>query len=94
MKKGQTILIHAGAGGVGGYAIQLAKEIGATIFTTASQKNHEYVRDLGADFPIDYTKENFADVIRSKFREGIDVVLDAMGGEIQASWSTSPPTMV
>lgn len=57
--KGQTILIHAGAGGVGGFAIQLAKNAGLTVLTTASSANHEFVKSLGADYVIDYRKEDF-----------------------------------
>ena len=54
LRAGQTVLIHAGAGGLGSIAIQLAKNAGATVFTTASAANHEYVRSLGADHVIDY----------------------------------------
>ena len=56
LKAGETVLIHAGAGGVGGFAVQYAKHIGATVYTTASAANHEYVKSLGADFAIDYKR--------------------------------------
>ena len=57
LKAGETILIQGGAGGVAGFAIQLAKHLGATVITTASARNHDYVRHLGADRVIDYNKE-------------------------------------
>ena len=74
LRKGQTILVHAGSGGVGAFAIQLAKHIGATVVTTCSAKNEAFVRELGADRVIDYTKENFADVLSN-----VDLVLDSVG---------------
>ncbi|WP_034551640.1 NADP-dependent oxidoreductase [Carnobacterium funditum] len=78
LKKGETVLIHAGAGGVGTYAIQLAKSIGAKVIATASKKNRELLVELGADQVIDYKTENFAEIL-----DGVDLVLDTMGGEIQ-----------
>jgi len=83
LKAGEKILIHAGAGGVGGYAIQLAKNAGAWVITTASGKNHDYVKDLGADEVIDYSKEDFVSVLRKRHPEGIDAVFDTVGGEVQ-----------
>lgn len=79
LKSNETILIHAGAGGVGGYAIQLAKRIGAYVITTASQGHHEYVKMMGADEVIDYTKERFTDVLHKQYPQGIDVVFDTVG---------------
>jgi NADPH:quinone reductase-like Zn-dependent oxidoreductase len=76
VKAGQKVLIHAGAGGLGSTVIQLAKHLGATVATTASGKNAELVRRLGADVVVDYKNENFADVL-----SGYDVVLDSLGGE-------------
>jgi len=76
LKAGQKVLIHAGAGGLGSTVIQLAKHLGATVATTASGKNAELVRHLGADVVVDYKNENFADVL-----SGYDVVLDSLGGE-------------
>ena len=76
LQKGQRALIHAGAGGVGSFAIQLAKNVGAQVFTTASAKNHELVRSLGADTPIDYATQKFEEVARD-----CDVVLDTQGGD-------------
>lgn len=77
---GQTVLVHAGAGGVGGLAIQFAKHHGATVYTTARASNHDYVKDLGADVAIDYTRENFADRVRALEPDGVDVVFDTVGG--------------
>jgi len=78
LKAGETILIQGGAGGVAGFAIQLAKHLGATVITTASARNHDYVRRLGADRVIDYNKEDF-----SKTVSGCDVVFDTVGGDVQ-----------
>ncbi|MEK4365729.1 NADP-dependent oxidoreductase [Paenibacillus sp. FSL M8-0212] len=77
LKEGETVLIHAGAGGVGMYAIQLAKYAGAHVITTASEKNHELLYSLGADQVIDYKKENFEEILKD-----IDLVFDTMGGEV------------
>ncbi|MDR7111404.1 MULTISPECIES: NADP-dependent oxidoreductase [Microbacterium] len=73
---GQKVLIHAGAGGVGTIAIQLAKHLGAHVATTVSGKNAEFVRELGADVVIDYRTQDFADEL-----SGYDVVLDSLGGD-------------
>jgi NADPH:quinone reductase-like Zn-dependent oxidoreductase len=81
LKNGQAILIHAGAGGVGGIAIELAKVAGARVFTTASLENHEYVKNLGADIPIDYRKESFVKRVLAEEPDGIDAVLDSIGHE-------------
>ena len=78
LKRGETILIQGGAGGVAGFAIQLAKHIGATVVTTASAANHDYVRGLGADRVIDYGREDFAALVHD-----CDVVFDTVGGEVQ-----------
>jgi len=78
LKPGETILIQGGAGGVAGFAIQLAKHLGAIVITTASARNHDYVRHLGADRVIDYNKEDF-----SKTVSGCDVVFDTVGGDVQ-----------
>lgn len=82
VKEGDSILIHAGAGGVGGFAIQLAKNAGLTVYTTASEENHEYVKELGADLAIDYTKESFAEkVLEVTDGLGVNHVLDTVGRE-------------
>ena len=82
LQPGQRVLIHAGSGGVGHFAVQLAKWKGAHVFATASTKNQDLLRQLGVDEPIDYTRQRFEDVARN-----IDIVLDTIGGETQErSW--------
>jgi NADPH:quinone reductase-like Zn-dependent oxidoreductase len=76
LQPGQKVLIHAGAGGVGSIAIQLAKHLGATVATTASAGNLEFVRELGADTAIDYRSQDFEQILG-----GYDLVLDSLGGE-------------
>ncbi len=76
LKKGQKVLIHAGSGGVGTFAIQLAKHVGATVATTTSTANVELVKTLGADIAIDYKKEDFEKVLHD-----YDVVLNSLGKE-------------
>ena len=78
LEPGQRILIQGGAGGVASFAIQLAKYLGATVTTTASAQNHEYVRLLGADKVIDYNVTDF-----TTLGEQYDVVYDTVGGEVQ-----------
>jgi len=73
LKEGQKVLIHAGSGGVGTFAIQLAKHVGATVATTTSTANVDLVRSLGADVVIDYKKDDFADVLRD-----YDVVVNSL----------------
>ena len=75
VKAGQKVLIHAGAGGVGTVAIQLAKHLGATVATTASASNADFVRELGADVVIDYRSQDF-----ERELSGYDFVLDSVGG--------------
>ena len=75
---GETILVHGGAGGVAGFAIQLAKHLGATVLTTASAGNRDYVLSLGADRAIDYNAEDFAKTVAD-----VDVVFDTVGGAVQ-----------
>lgn len=76
LEPGQRVLIQAGSGGVGSVAIQLAKHFGAEVLATCSGRNLEFVRDLGADVAIDYTRERYDDVAK-----GCDAVLDSLGGE-------------
>jgi NADPH:quinone reductase-like Zn-dependent oxidoreductase len=78
LSKGQKILIHGGAGGVGSIAIQLAKYIGAYVATTVSEKGKQFVNDLGADEIIDYKTQTFEDVLTS---HDYNAVLDTVGGE-------------
>ena len=79
LKSGQTILIQGGAGGVAGFAIQLAKHLGARVITTASAANHNYVRSLGADQVIDYKTDDF-----TRIGPVCDVVFDTVGGDVRA----------
>jgi NADPH:quinone reductase-like Zn-dependent oxidoreductase len=76
VQPGQKVLIHAGAGGVGSIAIQLAKHLGATVATTASAANLDFVRGFGADTVIDYRSQDFEQLLG-----GYDLVLDSLGGE-------------
>lgn len=78
LQSGQKVLIHAASGGVGSMAVQLAKGKGAYVIATASGKNEEFVKDLGADEFIDYTKTKFEDVVKD-----VDVVFDTVGGDTQ-----------
>ncbi|MBB1152947.1 MULTISPECIES: NADP-dependent oxidoreductase [Amycolatopsis] len=73
---GDRVLVHGGGGGVGHVAIQIAKALGAHVITTASESKREFVEGLGADEVIDYTRVDFAEVVRD-----IDVVLDTLGGD-------------
>ncbi len=82
LSKGQTALIHGGAGGVGSFAVQLAHWAGARVITTASARHHDFLRGLGADQVIDYTTTPFESVVHD-----VDVVFDTVGGETLArSW--------
>jgi alcohol dehydrogenase len=76
VRPGQRVLIHAGSGGVGTIAIQLAKHLGATVATTVSAGNVDFVRELGADSVIDYRSQDFEQLL-----DGYDLVLDSVGGE-------------
>jgi NADPH:quinone reductase-like Zn-dependent oxidoreductase len=87
LRRGETVLIQGGAGGVAGFAIQLAKHLGAQVVTTASARNHDYVRKLGADQVIDYNREDF-----TATAPACDVVFDTVGGEVQLrSYSVLKP---
>lgn len=78
LEKGQTVLVHAGAGGVGHFAVQIAKARGARVIATASESNLAFLKELGADVVIDYRAQKFEDVAKD-----VDVVLDPMGGDTQ-----------
>jgi len=77
LKAGETILIHGGAGGVAGFAIALARHLGARVITTASAINHDYVRTLGAHQAIDYRTQDFTRLVSA-----CDAVFDAVGGDV------------
>ncbi|WP_433331065.1 NADP-dependent oxidoreductase [Spirillospora sp. CA-294931] len=76
VREGQRVLVHAAAGGVGHLAVQIAKARGAHVIGTARAAKHDFVRALGADEVIDYTRDDFAEIL-----DGVDVVIDAIGGE-------------
>src|SRR5262245_50823849 len=87
LQRGETILIQGGAGGVAGFAIQLAKHIGAHVITTTSAANRDYVRDLGANEVIDYNAQDFTKVV-----SGCDAVFDTVGGDVaQKSFAVLKP---
>ncbi|MET8005127.1 NADP-dependent oxidoreductase [Nonomuraea glycinis] len=76
LQAGQRVLVHAAAGGVGHFAVQIAKARGAYVIGTASAGKHDLLRDLGADELVDYREQDFAEVVRD-----VDVVLEAIGGD-------------
>ncbi|WP_192348597.1 zinc-dependent alcohol dehydrogenase family protein [Algoriphagus sp. Y33] len=81
LKINQTILIHGGAGGVGIPTIQIAKAMGATVFTTARKVHHPFLLELGADYVIDYKNEDYIQVINQLTdNKGVDVIIDTIGG--------------
>jgi NADPH:quinone reductase-like Zn-dependent oxidoreductase len=87
LQAGQTVLIHAAAGGVGSIAVQLAKWKGAHVIGTASSRNHDFLRSLGADELVDYNTAYFDEVVRD-----VDVVFDTMGYDTLArSWDVLKP---
>jgi NADPH:quinone reductase-like Zn-dependent oxidoreductase len=79
LEKGQTILIHGGAGAVGAYAVQLASHAGATVIATASGADEAYLNSIGASRVIDHREAQFEKVLREK----VDVVFDLVGGDTQ-----------
>ncbi len=79
LKEGQTVLIHGGAGGVGHFAVQLAKSRGAKVIATASAPNHDFLKSIGADQAIDYRTQKF-----EEHAKDVDVVLDTVGGDTLA----------
>lgn len=83
LSRGQTILVHAAAGGVGIFAVQFAKSKGARVIGTASTRNLDFVRDLGADEVIDYRATSFEQTVSN-----VDMILDTIGGDTrERSWS-------
>jgi NADPH:quinone reductase-like Zn-dependent oxidoreductase len=87
LKAGETILIQGGAGGVASFAIQLAKHLGARVITTASEANHDYLRQIGADEIIDYNAVDFTTAVK-----GCDAVFDTVGGDVaQRSFAVLKP---
>lgn len=87
LKRGQSVLIHGASGGVGTFAVQLAKWAGAYVIGTASEKNMEFLKSIGADEVIDYKNQRFEDVVSN-----VDVVLDTIGGDtFERSWGVLKP---
>lgn len=87
LQSGQTVLIHGGAGGVGMFAVQFAKQKGATVYATCSDTDKSFVSGLGANTVIDYKNERFETIAKN-----VDVVLDLIGGETQErSWQAIKP---
>jgi len=87
LQTGQRVLVHAAAGGVGGFAVQMAHYLGAVVVGTASARNHAYLRGIGAQLLIDYGTTRFEEAVRD-----IDLVIDLMGGEVQdRSWGVMKP---
>ncbi|MFY0727260.1 NADP-dependent oxidoreductase [Pseudomonas sp. NFX15] len=78
VQRRQKVLIHAAAGGVGSMAVQIAKYLGAEVYATASAHNHAYLKNLGADYVVDYTTQAFEELVSD-----VDVVLDLVGGDTQ-----------
>lgn len=81
---GDTVFISAGAGGLGGVAIALAKHLGARVYTTTRAANFDYVRSMGADRPIDYTASSYVDELRADQPEGLDTVLELLDSSATA----------
>ncbi|MFD3002695.1 NADP-dependent oxidoreductase [Pontibacter toksunensis] len=81
LQENQTVLILGASGGVGSFAIQLAKVKGATVIGVASEKNHAYMKNLGADQTIDYKNNHIGDVVKAIFPDGVDLIFDCTSGE-------------
>ncbi len=82
VSQGQTVLVHAAAGGVGGFAVQIARSLGARVIGTASERNHDHLRDLGAE-PVTYG-DGLVDRVRALAPDGVDVILDYGGSDAVA----------
>jgi NADPH:quinone reductase-like Zn-dependent oxidoreductase len=81
VRAGETVLVQGAAGGVGAFAVQLARARGAQVIGTATSAKHEFLRDLGTTEEIDYSQVDFVEAVRESRAEGIDVVFDLFGGE-------------
>ncbi len=81
VQPGEKVLITAGAGGTGLFAVQLAARLGAHVIATASERNHAFLRNLGASEVIDYRKTDFVQAIREAHPRGVDAVLECVDGE-------------
>lgn len=88
LSSGNIVFISAGAGGVGSLAIQIAHHFNATVITTARETNHDYLKSLGANYVIDYRKQNVVDEIKKIAPHGVDLVFDLMDGQnLEESYS-------
>lgn len=81
LKNGESVLIVGASGGVGGFAVQFAKMVGATVIGVASEQNHSYLKELGADWTIDYVNTDFVDTFKNQFSDGADVVFNLVKGD-------------
>ncbi|MCC3151741.1 NADP-dependent oxidoreductase [Hymenobacter sp. BT770] len=81
LQAGQTVLILGASGGVGSFAIQLAKDKGATVVAVASEKNFAYMKELGADFTVDYKQGNVGEAVKAIVPAGVDLIYDCISGE-------------
>ena len=81
LREGQTVLILGASGGIGTLSIQLAKSKGATVVGVASAKNHAYMREIGADFTVDYHNQHVGEEVKKIFPDGVDLIFDAASGK-------------
>ncbi len=81
LEPGERLLVHGAAGGVGAFAVQIARARGAQVIGTASSAKHDFLRDLGASEQIDYTEVDFVEAVRESHPDGIHVVFDLFGGD-------------
>ncbi len=94
IKKGESLLLHAAAGGVGTAALQIAKHLGVRVYATVgSQSKTQTARELGAAVVINYTDEDFAEIVRQESKgQGMDVILDSVGGKVfRKGWKLLRP---
>jgi len=83
LQQGETVLIHGASGGVGSFAVQIARAWGARVIASSSAANHDYLRGLGVEELIDYREQDFVEVVGDRHPEGIDAVIDLVGGDTQ-----------
>ena len=83
VQAGETVLVTAASGGVGTAAVQIARNLGARVVAVASARNHDYLRDLGADVAVDYHDSGFVEELRSAVPNGFDVLFDGTGNEVR-----------
>ncbi|MBU6120250.1 NADP-dependent oxidoreductase [Hymenobacter siberiensis] len=81
LQAGQTVLILGASGGVGGFAIQLAKDRGTTVVAVASEPNFAYMKELGADFTVDYRNGSVGDAVKALVPAGVDLIFDCISGD-------------